>query len=428
MEFPIRKKLCLSICAMAAAFSALTCHGTWQPGPVLHTARDQFAGGVVDGKLIVFGGNGNPGGINLKSTEMLDPGSAAWVYKATNEHNGGWGAEELSGATVNGKFYVLGGWGGGAKYGVFNFVEEYDPATNTWSTKAAMPTTRASGTAVTYNNKIYYFGGYYENEEDEVRTNYRTVEAYNPADNTWVTETEMPTYLQSPYIAVVGSKAYVIGGYSGSFPTGNFVSNVSSYDFLTKTWTTTGYTPMPQLAGFGYASAAPTKDGKIYLVHGYEVVGTNLVLTGNVSIYDTNTNSWQRGKALPIGTGSGYFAIINNDLWVVGGWAGEMDQNEEDVVVGWTWKHNLTDLAASPGYPISNNNWFTEFGSDWIYAHGYGQFIYTGAYPFLYMHGEGNGWLYTYDDGVWMYSFTSGKFIWLDPVKMSQEGTWVVMP
>jgi hypothetical protein len=39
-------------------------------------------------------------------------------------------------------------------------VEEYDPATNTWTTKAPMPTARESlGLAAASNGKIYAVGG-----------------------------------------------------------------------------------------------------------------------------------------------------------------------------------------------------------------------------------------------------------------------------
>jgi N-acetylneuraminic acid mutarotase len=43
--------------------------------------------------------------------------------------------EELYGVTVNGKMYVIGGFGGGRPRGI---VDEYDPATDKWAKKKPM--------------------------------------------------------------------------------------------------------------------------------------------------------------------------------------------------------------------------------------------------------------------------------------------------
>ena len=116
----------------------------WQSEPSMYTARDQFTGGVINGKIYVFGGNGNPDGFNLKSTEVFNPLAVdpanEWTQLADNNHNDfGWGVEELTGAVVNNKLYVFGAWGGltiGGNYGTKNFNEMYDPNTNSWTTLA----------------------------------------------------------------------------------------------------------------------------------------------------------------------------------------------------------------------------------------------------------------------------------------------------
>ena len=87
----------------------------WQAGPSLNTARDQFAGGVINGKIYVFGGDSNLSPGNINSTEMLDPTSGSWVYKANNNDCSP-GTQEISGAVVNNKLFALGdyvGSGGG---------------------------------------------------------------------------------------------------------------------------------------------------------------------------------------------------------------------------------------------------------------------------------------------------------------------------
>jgi N-acetylneuraminic acid mutarotase len=49
-----------------------------QSKPRLPVARDQFTGGVIDGKLYVFGGNGNPDGINLERLDIYDLDTGQW--------------------------------------------------------------------------------------------------------------------------------------------------------------------------------------------------------------------------------------------------------------------------------------------------------------------------------------------------------------
>ena len=62
--------------------------------------------------------------------------------------------------------------------GYLTTVEEYDPATDTWATKAPMPTPRWNlGVATASNGKIYAIGGFNGSL-------LATVEEYDPATNT----------------------------------------------------------------------------------------------------------------------------------------------------------------------------------------------------------------------------------------------------
>ena len=73
-------------------------------------------------------------------------------------------------AAVNDKIYAIGGFGVAS----LATVEEYDPATNTWTAKAAMPTARSGLAAAAVYNKIYAIGG--------AGVGYlATVEEYEPA-------------------------------------------------------------------------------------------------------------------------------------------------------------------------------------------------------------------------------------------------------
>ncbi len=159
--------------------------------------------------------------------------------------------------------------------------EEYDPATDTWTYKAAMPTPRAVFATAVYQNKIYCIGG-------KTSDNYTGVnEVYDPATDTWETKTPMPTARAFLDANVVGGKIYLIGGHS-LFPY-EFLLVSEVYDPATDTWSTSE--PMPSGTLAGYASAV--FDNKIYIIGGFSQDSIRN------QIYDTETGSWHYGTSPP---------------------------------------------------------------------------------------------------------------------------------
>jgi N-acetylneuraminic acid mutarotase len=301
------------------------CLPKWEPEPPMSIGRDQFTGGVVNGKIYVFGGNGNPDQVNLKSTEMFDPATSDWSNRADNNHNGGMGVEELTGAVVDSNLYVFGAWGGigpGGHYGDFNFNERYDPNTDTWTSLAPKPTVVTSAPATVYNGEIYLFGGgyCYEDSNDDVHcTNYDVVEAYRPATNTWRFVTNMPILVMMPAVATVGDKAYVIGGY---LPNEDRMSaDVMIFDFQSEQWDTNSCQPLPadRARAFEYGSAAPVVGGKIFLIGGAEGDWENHWPSGKIDVYDTATNTSQTGTSLPLPWDDHLSVVCNDKIYVIGG-------------------------------------------------------------------------------------------------------------
>jgi hypothetical protein len=91
-------------------------------------------------------------------------------------------------------------------------VEAYNPATNTWSTRASMPTARSFlAAAPGPDGQLYVFGGLGFVFGRQVSLS--TVEAYNPATNTWTTRASMFT-ARDLLAAAPGSDSqlYAFGG------------------------------------------------------------------------------------------------------------------------------------------------------------------------------------------------------------------------
>lgn len=109
---------------------------------------------------------------------------------------------------INGRFYVIGGRDR-PKYDITT-VEEFDPAKGTWTEKAPMPTGRSGGNAAVLNGKLYVFGG--EGNEASPIGLYNEVEAFDPAANSWTRFEPMPLPRHSLVTATVGNRIYLPGG------------------------------------------------------------------------------------------------------------------------------------------------------------------------------------------------------------------------
>ncbi|MCL5876659.1 MAG: hypothetical protein M1540_02470 [Candidatus Bathyarchaeota archaeon] len=202
-------------------------------------------------------------------------------------------------AVVDNKIYAIGGDAREGKWpyrgSIVGTNEEYDLATDTWTTKASMPTPRSEFAIATYQGKIYCFGGI-SNIDDSGRHITNVIEVYAPATDTWDNKSAMPTARWGLQANVVNGKIYLIGGYtpenasySESITTLNQV-----YDPLTDSWTTAS--PMP-VAGRGFESAV--LDGKIHFIDGVPMESRNLLHL----IYDPNTDIWSEGASSPAITG-----------------------------------------------------------------------------------------------------------------------------
>ena len=141
--------------------------------------------------------------------EEYDPATDTWTRKADMPT-----ARAAFGfAVVNDRIYIIGGtlppaWTQPA----IATVEEYDPATDTWSSKSDIPTPRHFFPASAMNGKIYVFGGIHLVGDGKVIS---SVEEYDPATDTWVQRSAMPNERYQHSSSVMGGKIYIIGGLGG---------------------------------------------------------------------------------------------------------------------------------------------------------------------------------------------------------------------
>jgi N-acetylneuraminic acid mutarotase len=144
----------------------------------------------------------------LGTNEEYDPATDTWTAKASMPTP----KYSFAAAVVKDKIYAI----SGAAKGVDSdtpICEEYDPMSDKWNGVAPVPTKRDGISAVTVADKIYAIGGsntstgpYYQG----------TNEQYDPQRNSWTSWTMMPTGRESLGAAVVNNKIYAIGGHNDS--------------------------------------------------------------------------------------------------------------------------------------------------------------------------------------------------------------------
>jgi N-acetylneuraminic acid mutarotase len=195
----------------------------WSALPPMPTARGALAAVAVGTKIYVNGGANIPSGMQLPdgltpggpvellgTMEMFDTETGKWstlqpMPTPRNHH---------SIAYLDGKIYAMGGrvgscYSNGWSSNVW-MNEAYDIASNTWSTRAPMPTAR-SGTGIgVLDGKIYMLGG--EGWVDDFGGVFRANEVYDPKTNSWSRAARMLTPRHGFAAAAIGHAIYAVSG------------------------------------------------------------------------------------------------------------------------------------------------------------------------------------------------------------------------
>ena len=238
--------------------------------------------------------------------------------------------EELYGTVVNGKFYVIGGFGftppgvrppppGVSKGPCFScppaLVYEYDPGPDKWTKKKTIPTPVHHQAQAAYNGKIYIFGGCTRAISGEGGST--NVWEYDPAADAYRAMAPMPVKRCSAIAEEVGGKIYVIGGRigAGNIPATTNVDVVEEYDPATNLWgPIKDRMPTPRSGG-----GAATYNGKIY-VGGGELQNRQLNAAFRaLEAYDPASNTWDVLPSMPSARHGNAMGFLGNKLHVVSG-------------------------------------------------------------------------------------------------------------
>jgi N-acetylneuraminic acid mutarotase len=274
--------------------------GLWATKANMPTARGYLSVGVVNNKVYAIGGHGC-----LTTVEEYDPSTNTWTTKTSMQTGRGY----LAVGVVSNKIYAVGGQCyDGSSTNVLAAVEEYDPTTNQWATKASVPTTRSGLAVGVVNNKIYVIGGWNGGA-------FATVEEYDPATNTWTncggTCASMPTARFNFGVGVVNNKIYAIGGWGSC--SSNPCTTVEEYDPSTNTWTTKASMPTGRLT-----LAVGVVNNKIYAIGGCGD-GSCITPLTTAEEYNPTTNTWTTKASIQTSRGGLAVGVVNNKIYAIGG-------------------------------------------------------------------------------------------------------------
>jgi N-acetylneuraminic acid mutarotase len=212
----------------------------------------------------------------------------------------------------------------------------------TWRSGAALPLPSSRHATVAFGGKLYVFGGETTAEFGSKPAlppgAYQYARVYDPVANNWTALQPMPIGLDDLEAHTIGDKIYVVAGHGVA----GVRNELMEYDPLADSWTMK--TPSPAYRS-GFASAVV--NGRIYVMGGRgmgddgpEEAGEPSVFKDRVAIYDTATDSWSEGQAMPMAYEPGASCVLSDRIYVFGGFS----------ILGAapdTWEYNTTSNSWS---------------------------------------------------------------------------------
>ncbi len=242
----------------------------WTPKANMQIARASFSAFLADGQIYAIGGAESLFFDAIGSIEKYDPLSDTWTLE-TEMPRARLGHVA---ALIEGKIYVIGG--AIDHYTLYSEVDVYDLLTKTWTRASDFPTPRMNLSAVVLNGKIYTLGGMIGLTEGEIGKT--IVEEYDPATDTWTRKADMTRRRKFTSACVLNDKIYVFGG-AQDYCKG-VLSSVEEYDPTTDSWKEISL--MPSILVLH--SVTPL-NGKVYISGGASVDCANDV---DQTLYEYN--------------------------------------------------------------------------------------------------------------------------------------------
>jgi len=276
--------------------------GSWSVRTPLPVHRFGLHSSVVDGKIYVLGGESNEAdSVPTGTMYVYDPATDRWMAaKDMPTARGFFGA-----AAINERIHAVGGSLNMQEQDPGTGMHEiYDPATDSWTRGADMPTPRADLTANAVGGRLYAIGGTRHVGIEALGM----VEEYDPGADTWTRKADMPTPRLHLSSAVVDAKIVVVGG-GPEWPVP--LAATEMYDPATDTWTKMADMPTPRVGVW-----AAALDGKLYVMGGLSWENAALK---TVEEFDPKANTWREVAEMPTARFILTAESVDDQVFAIGG-------------------------------------------------------------------------------------------------------------
>ncbi|MEE6165009.1 MULTISPECIES: Kelch repeat-containing protein [unclassified Mycolicibacterium] len=303
----------------------------WVELPPLLQPRAAGAAAVVGDRLVVTGGVGANGKL-LNTTEIFD--GTSWKLGTEIPT-----PREMLDATSDDKLvYAVGGTDGTVDLPT---VEAYDPAADTWTALPALPQPRSDLGVAIADARLVAVGGLSAGQA------LKTVSVMDLATKTWAGLPDMSTPRHGMAVAAVEKSVYAIGGATGSG--GAEVTSTAEALKLAprKLQPASAWRPLPDAPTPRLMMAWTVLDDKIWIAGGMSHGNTLQI----VQSYDPQTGAWQAQPPLPIPLNHATATTYRGEVVVIGGAVDELANASNKVYAlrggGWVELPSLTHARAA---------------------------------------------------------------------------------
>jgi N-acetylneuraminic acid mutarotase len=217
----------------------------------------------------------------------------------------------LTTSIVDDKIYAIGGTTNTIPgWPALSVLEVYDPIDDSWKIEKELPVPRIGCHSSIVDDKIYVFGGL-----DDDKKGLSRVDVYDPKKKTWTQLTDMPTARGELSSVAVKNQIYVMGGIAAVGK--RSLGTVEVYNPITDEWLE--YTQMP--TGRSHMGCVVYKDW-IITFGGEErqVDSGDVYPVATVEILNTSTKEWITSTPLTFPRGLLTASIVDGTIYAIGGY------------------------------------------------------------------------------------------------------------